>query len=95
VDADDLVARHREHPERVRVAEVVLAREREAAQVVDRRDVLRFRVREALAVERDVLLDVVDQRPKAVSLERPQPLARECLRFRLEHHRRILAWPEG
>jgi hypothetical protein len=57
-------------PERVRVAEIVLARERESPEIVERGDVLRFGVGEALTVERDSLLDVVDERPEAVGLER-------------------------
>ena len=63
VHARELLARDGEHPERVRVAQVVLAREGELLHVVDRNDVARLEIAQALLVERDPLLDVIDQRP--------------------------------
>src|SRR5262249_51170416 len=87
VDPSELAALDREHPERVRVAEVVLARERELLQVVDRGDVLRLGADEALAVERDSRLHVRDERPEPVGLEGLQSFARECLGRGLEDHR--------
>jgi hypothetical protein len=91
VEPTDLVARDGEHPEGVRVAEVVLARERECLQFVDRADVSRLGVGETLTVERDSLLGVLDERPQPGGLQRPQPLARKCLSFRLVDHGRIFA----
>ena len=86
MDPEDLLPRHREHPERIGVAQVVLAGEGEARQVVDGRDVARLDVRQALAVERDALLHVRHEPPKAVGLQRAELVARERLQLGLEDH---------
>jgi hypothetical protein len=91
MDPDELLARDGEHPERVRVAEVFLAGEREVPQVVARLEVVRHGVCEAIPVEGNLLLDVLEDSPEPRGLERPQVLARESLSVRLVDHRAILA----
>ena len=60
MDAHDVLARHREETERIVIAQVVLARERQPPEVVERADLLGSdaRVVEALAVEADAVVDV-------------------------------------
>ena len=85
MDADDLVARDREEPERVGVAQVVLARERQQAQVVER---ARLRCGgETLAVERDAPAEQGDERPQPLELEPAELLAGHRLELGLEDHR--------
>ncbi len=71
MDADDLLARNREHAERIGVAKVVLTCEREMSQIVQRRDVARLDVREPIPVERDSILDAGDHRSEPFELKRP------------------------
>jgi hypothetical protein len=81
VDAHDLLARHREHPERVRVAQVLLARERELREVLEGAAVVRVdtvRV-ERLAVERDVVVRVPQRPPQPLQLQRGELVARRGL----------------
>ncbi len=91
MDPREPVARDREHPERIRVAEVVLARERKAAQVVERADVTGGDAGEPLPVERNVLLHAADERAQALELERPKLLARQALERGLEDHARSIS----
>ena len=86
VDAGEPVLRHSQHSERVGVAEIVLASEREVAQVIEAREVLGLRVREPAAVQRNALLDPLDEPPEAVELDLGEPLARESLELGLEDH---------
>ncbi len=71
VHADDLLARHREHPERIVLAQVVLRREREPAQVVEPTAVVGMHVGrvEGAPVEGDVLVRVADAPAKPFELE--------------------------
>jgi hypothetical protein len=87
MDADDLLPRDGEHPERVRVAQVVLAREGKLRQIGD---VGNLDVAEALAVERDAFLDVGEQCAQPLGLEGAESLARERLDLGLEDHVLIL-----
>ena len=90
MDADELLARHGEHPKRIGVPKIVLARERKAREVVDRGDIARLDVRQALAIERNSLSDVADEGAKPVRLQVAQLLARQRLQLGLEDHPPIL-----
>jgi hypothetical protein len=86
VDADDLLARDGEEAERIGVAQVVLPREGQEAQVVQRAQ-LRC-IGETLAIERDALAERGDERSQALELERAKLLAGHRLELGLEDHRR-------
>jgi hypothetical protein len=86
VDARQLRSWHGDHPERIGVAEIVLAREREVAQLVEAPQILGLGVGEPVAIERYPLLDLLDEPAKAVELELGEPLARKRLELRLEDH---------
>ena len=86
-----LLARDGKHPERVRVAEVVLAREREPREVVERAEVAGLDVGEALAVQRDTLLHPSHERSEPLELERRELLPRHGFEHRLEDHPRSIA----
>jgi len=90
MDAAQLSARNGEHAERIRVAKIILPRERQTLQVSDRGYVARIDVGQALPVERYALVDVGDQRTQPLQLQCAQLLARQRLQLRLEDHARIL-----
>lgn len=90
MDASELARRRREHSQRVRVAEVVLARDRKPPEIVERADILRLDVLEPLPVERNALLDVGHERPEALELQRAELLAGHGLELGLEDHRRSI-----
>jgi hypothetical protein len=86
MDARQLVSRYRQHPERVRLAKILLASERQVSQIVEAREILGLRIREPPAVERNPLLDPFDEPTEAVELELSKPFARESLEVGLEDH---------
>lgn len=90
MDASELARRRREHSQRVRLAEVVLARDRKPPEIVERADILRLDVLEPLPVERNALLDVGHERPEALELQRAELLAGDGLELELEDHRRSI-----
>ena len=87
----DVGARHGEHPEWIRVAEVVFPREGKAAQVGERADVAALDAREALAVQGNPLLHVRDECPQALELECLEPLTGHRLELGLEDHDRSIS----
>ena len=95
MDRGCLLAWNGEKPEGIGVAQVVLAGEGEAPQVVERCDVARLEASQALSVERNPLLDVRKQRAQTLGLESPEPVPWDRLQLGLEDHRRILRHPPG
>ena len=71
VNASDLASWYREHAERIGVAQVLLHREREFAQIVERGDVFRFNacLIERLAIEGNALIDISDQLLETLKLK--------------------------
>ncbi len=88
MDARNLLARYREQPEGIVVAEVVLPRERKPEEVVERANCVGSDARlvEALAVEPDPLVDVVHERAQALGLQLAKPPARHRLGGRIVDH---------
>jgi len=95
VDAHDLLARHGEHAERVVRTQVVLRREREPAQVVERAAIVRVDAAggERLAIEADALVRVPQAPLQALELQRLELVPRgrldrlevACLGSEIEH----------
>ncbi len=90
MDARELFARCREHPQRVGVSQIVFARERKPSQVLELADVIRLDVRESLAIQGDARLHVRDERTKPLELQRPKLLPRHRLELGLEDHLRSI-----
>jgi len=77
VNARDLVLRHREHPERIAVAQVALGREREARQIRERFQVVGMHARfvEFAAIDGGVLIRMPERPFQAFELQRGQLVA--------------------
>ena len=90
MDAYDLLPRHGEEAERVVIAQVRLARERQPAEVVEGADLIRLDAGfvEALAVEPDAVVDVGGEGAQAVALQLSELIFRERLRRGVVEHRR-------
>ena len=86
MDPRELRAGDGEHPERIRVPQVVLAGEGKAAQVVERADVSRRDAAEPLPVDGNPLLHAADESAQPFELERPELLAGQALEPGLEDH---------
>ena len=78
VDAQQLLARHRHHPERIILAQLALGRERKFAQVVERLQVVGMHAGgvESLLVVRDVFVDMRQRPFQALELQRRNLVAR-------------------
>jgi hypothetical protein len=86
VDPGEVAPWDCEHPRRVGVAEIVLAREGQRAEVVEGADAPCVDVREALLVQRDTLLHSFDERPEPHELDLRALVARHRLERGLEDH---------
>jgi CubicO group peptidase (beta-lactamase class C family) len=85
VDAHEFLARHRQQPEGIVLAQVGLDREGQAAQVLQARDVLRVSHAggvQALARDWHRAQQAVHERAQALELQRVQALARYGLDLR-------------
>ena len=71
MDAADLVARHREHPERIILAQVVFGGEREPWQVIECLEVVRMHAGfvEGVVVVRDIAVGVAERPFQALELQ--------------------------
>jgi hypothetical protein len=88
VDTRELLSRNREQPERVVVAEIVVAREGKLPEIVQRRDLARLHTRggERVPVEENALAQIRDELAEPARLECSQIVAREGLELGLEDH---------
>jgi hypothetical protein len=87
MQAQHLLARHREHGERIIVAQVGLDRERKPHDVVERLHVAGFRAGgiEALAEMRDAVIRALQALPQAGELQRRKLVAPHRFCARVEH----------